>query len=61
AHMRQLDRAYPQYGLSQNKGYGAPDHLEAIARFGPCLEHRKTFRPVSDFSLPLLDGMISQI
>lgn len=60
AHMRQLDGIYPQYGLSRNKGYGAPDHLEALARFGPCPEHRKTFRPVSGFCLPLLDGLWRQ-
>lgn len=27
AHMRDLDRLYPQYGLAQNKGYCTPYHL----------------------------------
>ena len=44
--MRALDREYPQYGFSQNKGYGAPAHLEALAEFGPSPVHRLTFRSV---------------
>ena len=53
AHLRELDLLYPQYQLAQNKGYGTPDHLEALAKHGPCPEHRKTFQPVKDYSLPL--------
>jgi ribonuclease HII len=51
--MEELDRLYPLYRLAQNKGYGTPDHLEALARYGPCREHRKTFQPVKDCDLPL--------
>ena len=43
-----LDLQYPQYGLAQNKGYGTRDHLDALARFGPCPEHRRTYQPVKD-------------
>lgn len=53
AHLERLDHDYPQYRLAQNKGYGTPDHLEALARYGPCPEHRKTFQPVKDYLLPL--------
>ena len=53
AHLDELDRIYPQYQLARNKGYGTPDHLEALARYGPCPEHRKTFQPVKDYLLPL--------
>lgn len=53
AHLEELDRHYPQYQLARNKGYGTADHLEALARFGPCPEHRKTFQPVKDYLLPL--------
>jgi ribonuclease HII len=53
AHLAQLDLLYPQYGLAKNKGYGTPDHLAALARFGPCPEHRKTYQPVKDCLLPL--------
>jgi ribonuclease HII len=54
AHLEKLDREYPQYGLAQNKGYGTPEHLAALERFGPCPEHRKTFQPVKDLLLPRL-------
>ena len=52
-HLKQLARLYPQYQLARNKGYGTPDHLEALREFGPCPEHRKTFQPVKDYLLPL--------
>jgi ribonuclease HII len=52
-HLTKLDGVFPQYGLARNKGYGTRDHLAALARFGPCPEHRKTYQPVKDFLLPL--------
>ena len=52
-HMKKLNDAYPHYRLSKNKGYGTADHLEALARFGPCPEHRKSYQPVKDCRLPL--------
>ena len=51
AHMARLDGMFPQYGLARNKGYGTPDHLNALTRFGPCTEHRKTYQPVKDSML----------
>jgi ribonuclease HII len=53
AFLRELDQCYPQYQLAKNKGYGTSEHLEALAKHGPCPEHRKTFQPVKDYSLPL--------
>jgi ribonuclease HII len=52
-HLTKLDGVFPQYGLAKNKGYGTRDHLAALARFGPCPEHRKTYQPVKDYLLPL--------
>jgi ribonuclease HII len=49
----ELDGVYPQYGLARNKGYGTPEHLAALTRYGPCPEHRKTYQPVKDCLLPL--------
>jgi ribonuclease HII len=51
-HLDWLDRQYPQYGLARNKGYGTRDHLEALARHGPCPEHRRTYQPVKDLLSP---------
>ncbi len=42
----ELDRAYPQYGFAQHKGYGTPEHLAALQRHGPCPLHRRSFAPV---------------
>jgi len=53
ARLAELDRLYPHYQLARNKGYGTAEHLEALARYGPCPEHRKTFQPVKDYLLPL--------
>jgi ribonuclease HII len=52
-HLTKLADAFPHYGLAKNKGYGTPDHLTALARFGPCREHRKSYQPVKDCLLPL--------
>ena len=53
ARLVELDRLYPQYQLASNKGYGTPEHLEGLARHGPCPEHRRTFQPVKGYDLPL--------
>ena len=44
--MVELDGQFPGYGLAQHKGYGTPEHLEALHKLGPCPIHRKTFEPV---------------
>ncbi len=46
ALMVELDAAYPGYGFAQHKGYLTPQHLEALARLGPCPTHRRSFGPV---------------
>jgi ribonuclease HII len=44
--MEEFDQLYPQYGLAQNKGYGTPEHLEALRRHGPTELHRFSYAPV---------------
>lgn len=44
--MSDLDREYPLYGFASHKGYGVPEHLQALATYGPCPIHRLTYRPV---------------
>ncbi|MDR2378411.1 MAG: ribonuclease HII [Bifidobacteriaceae bacterium] len=41
--MVELAAAHPVYGWEANKGYGAPAHLEALRRFGPCDLHRRSW------------------
>ena len=42
-YMTQLHHKYSWYGWDSNKGYGTPDHRKAIAEYGLCKYHRKTF------------------
>lgn len=49
----ELDAAYPHYGFARNKGYGTAEHLAALARYGPCPLHRRSFAPVAQTCLPL--------
>jgi ribonuclease HII len=46
ALMRELDSAHPGYGLASHKGYGTPEHRQALKEQGPCALHRRTFAPV---------------
>ena len=45
AYMRELARAYPQYGWEHNMGYPTPEHIAAIKAYGYTPEHRKSFHP----------------
>lgn len=36
-------KTFPQYGFERHKGYGVPEHREALQRHGPCALHRKSF------------------
>ena len=44
--MEELDRAFPQYGFAQHRGYGTPQHLKQLHQHGPCQHHRRGFAPV---------------
>lgn len=46
--MEELHQQYPGYGFAENKGYGTPDHLEALRRLGPTPLHRYSFAPVRE-------------
>jgi ribonuclease HII len=46
-----LDAEYPGYGLARHKGYGSPEHMEALARLGPTPLHRRSYQPVAQAAL----------
>jgi ribonuclease HII len=48
--MELLARYHPSYAWASNKGYGTPDHLNALATFGFTAHHRKSFAPVVQLS-----------
>lgn len=45
-YMVALDARHLGYGFGQHKGYGTAAHRAALARLGPCPEHRRSFAPV---------------
>jgi ribonuclease HII len=44
--LEQWDAVFPEYGFAHNRGYGTPDHLAALEKFGPTTLHRFSFEPV---------------
>ncbi len=47
--MEELHNRFPQYRFDRNKGYGTKEHVSAIRKHGPCVEHRKYFGAVKMF------------
>lgn len=55
ALMVEFAAQYPEYGWRENKGYSAPEHIQALRRLGPSPLHRRSW------SLPGVDpaGLVS--
>ena len=57
-HMLTLHQRWPGYGFDEHKGYATPAHRDALARLGPCPEHRRSFAPVREaLAMDLLAGV----
>ncbi len=54
--MHTYDLCHPGYAFDRNKGYGTPDHLQAIEEIGPCHLHRRSFAPVRGMLAGVIDG-----
>ena len=48
AYCMEMETRFPGYGFAVHKGYPTPAHLAALARLGPCPEHRQSFGPVAE-------------
>ena len=46
--MAEYHDMFPQYDFLSHKGYGTREHLQRLARHGPCSIHRRTFTPVQE-------------
>lgn len=44
--MEQFHRQFPCYNFHAHKGYPTAEHLSLLKKYGPCLIHRRSFRPV---------------
>lgn len=49
-YMIELAKKYPNYGFEKHVGYGTALHRAALEKYGPCEEHRRSFRPVAELS-----------
>ena len=47
--MRQCAAEFPEYGWGKNAGYGTPDHMAAIGKYGICKYHRRSFKPIKNY------------
>lgn len=43
--MAKIHEEFPHYGWANNAGYGTPEHLSGIEKFGITIYHRKSFAP----------------
>ncbi|MBK8384916.1 MAG: ribonuclease HII [Candidatus Accumulibacter sp.] len=50
AGMRELHRAYPQYGFDRHMGYPTAQHLRALVEHGASPHHRRSYGPVARLS-----------
>ena len=55
-YMTELAKKYPEYGFEKHVGYGTAVHKAALEKFGPCPEHRKSFKPVKKLTVAKLHG-----
>jgi len=44
--MEEAGRRFPGYGFARHKGYGTPQHRDALRELGPCSLHRLSFAPL---------------
>ena len=44
----QLHSQFPLYGFDRHKGYGTPEHIQALRTHGPTPWHRRNFAPVAE-------------
>lgn len=49
--MKTYSEKFPGYGFEVHKGYGTEKHRLALAKFGPCSLHRRSFAGVKEFFL----------
>lgn len=44
--MIELGQERPEFGFERHKGYGTPEHQDALTRFGVTVHHRRSFKPI---------------
>ncbi len=44
--MIKMSKKYPQYSFEKHKGYGTKLHKKFLVKYGPCVIHRKSYKPI---------------
>jgi ribonuclease HII len=55
--MLKYHEQFPAYGFAEHKGYGTRQHLAALAEYGPCPLHRRSFAPLKPAQGELLRNL----
>ena len=55
-YMIELAERFPNYGFEKHVGYGTALHRAALEEYGPCEEHRQSFRPVAELAHNVVAG-----
>ena len=58
--MKMLHARFPEYDFAQHKGYVTAAHAAALARYGPCDEHRRSYANVAGAAVEAADCTNSQ-
>jgi ribonuclease HII len=56
--MVEYAQLHPGYGWETNKGYGTPEHQRALRALGPTPLHRRSFAPVRQLTLDLIEAPV---
>ena len=55
-YMIELAERFPNYGFEKHVGYGTALHKAALEKYGPCEEHRQSFRPIAELAQNVAAG-----
>jgi len=44
--MHDYAKKYPIYGFEKHVGYGTKYHMDVLKKHGPCIIHRRSFKPI---------------
>jgi len=58
--MGYLAQLYPHYGFERSRGYGTPEHLTALRKYGHSWIHRRSFAPIRQPQLSVLAQSVDE-
>src|SRR6185503_16432618 len=59
--MVKMEAEHPGYGFADHKGYSTPAHGAALARLGPCSQHRYSFINVRRVATPTGTKVVTEL